>query len=186
MSELLECRLALKAAGFHPIPCKGKQPTLSGWQTKSDVCQEEMARWAGTNTGSLCATVPVWDIDILDQEAAEAVEEMVKDWFEGRGTIPVRIGQLPKRALIFRTDTPFSKMAQHFRAPNGEEHKIEILCNGQQAVFYGTHPDTGNPYTWHGGCPGVDVTRDALAEVSEKEMRGLLKFVSDMLAEKFG
>ena len=111
MSELLKLRLALKAAGFSPIPCKGKQPLLREWQTRFDASAEEMAAWPGANTGSLCAYVPGWDADILDLEAAEAVEAMVKDRFDGRGIIPVRFGLAPKRLMIFRTDTPFSKMA---------------------------------------------------------------------------
>lgn len=186
MSELLKLRLALKAAGFSPIPCKGKQPLLREWQTRFDASAEEMAAWPGANTGSLCAYVPGWDADILDLEAAEAVEAMVKDRFDGRGIIPVRFGLAPKRLMIFRTDTPFSKMAAYFTSPNGDEHKIEILCDGQQAIFRGSHPDTGKPYVWHGGVPGVDVTRDDLVDVTEQDMRDLLQLVSDMLVEKFG
>ena len=50
-------------------------------------------------------------------------------------------------------------MAADFKSPNGEEHKIEVLCNGQQVVVDGVHPDTHRPYTWHGGRPGKDITR---------------------------
>ena len=105
----LETRQALKAAGFSPIPCKGKQPLIDGWQTKLDVSPEEMAAWPGSNTGMLCAYAPAFDIDILDPQAATEAEREVKDWFDGRGIIPVRIGLAPKRALLFRTGEPFPK-----------------------------------------------------------------------------
>ena len=39
-----QVRLALKAAGFSPIPCKGKRPLLEGWQRKLDASDEEMRR----------------------------------------------------------------------------------------------------------------------------------------------
>ena len=63
----------------------------------------------------------------------------------------VRFGRSPKRALPFRTATPFPKMSASFEAPNGTIHKIEILGDGQQFICVGIHPDTSEPYTWHGG-----------------------------------
>jgi hypothetical protein len=182
----LETRLAMKAAGFSPIPCKGKHPLLSGWQTKFDVSQEDMARWPGTNTGMLCAYAPVFDLDVLHPEAAAEAEALIKDWFDGRGIVPVRIGLAPKRALLFRTNAPFPKMSVYFHSPNGDAHKIEVLCNGQQVVVDGIHPDTHKPYVWHGGRPGGDVTRDDLPELDEAEARELLALVTSMLIERFG
>ena len=181
----LETRQALKAAGFSPIPCKGKQPLIDGWQTKLDVSPEEMAAWPGSNTGMLCAYTPAFDIDILDPQAATEAEREVKDWFDGRGIIPVRIGLAPKRALLFRTGEPFPKVARHFKAPNGATHKIEVLCRGQQIVVDGVHPDTHRPYAWYGGQPGEDVTYSDPVEVTEQEVHELLEYVAQVLSEKF-
>jgi hypothetical protein len=186
MTPTAAIRIALKASGFSPTPCNGKEAILRGWTTLLDVSAEEMAVWPGANTGIICTFNPVFDADILHPEAAVAVEDLVKDWFDGRGIIPVRIGLAPKRAMIFRTSTPFSKMVQYFKSPNGEEHKIEILGSGQQVVAFGDHPLTHKPYAWYGGCPGEGVTHADLVEVTEQDMRELLKLASDLVVENFG
>ena len=69
-----QVRLALKAAGFSPIPCKGKRPLLEGWQHKLDASDEEMRCWQGRNTGMLCNYNPASDADITEPEAVDAVE----------------------------------------------------------------------------------------------------------------
>ena len=181
----LELRLQLKARGFAPIPCTGKKPTLGDWQTKLDASPEEMARWIGANTGSLCRPAPCVDIDITNPEAATAAEETLKDWFSDRGRIPVRFGNVPKRAMLFRTSTPFPKMSASFTDARGDRHKIEILSDGQQVIVAGVHPDTKVPYTWHGDTPWT-IDRDELVEVDEQEMREALEHVAEMLEQDFG
>ena len=37
-----------------------------------------------------------------------------------------------------------------FISPDGVEHKVEILGDGQQYIVDGIHPDTGKPYRWTG------------------------------------
>ena len=93
----------------------------------------------------LCNYNPAGDADITDPEAGDAVEEATKDWFSDRGEIPVRFGNAPKRAFVFRTSHPFPKFAAHFVDKQGRPQKIEILCEGQQLVVDGIHPDTSNP-----------------------------------------
>ena len=71
--------------------------------------------WAKTwpdaiNTGVLTGAVPTFDADILNEDAAVAIEEMVRERFEEPGHVLVRIGRPPKRAFPFRTDEPFSKI----------------------------------------------------------------------------
>ena len=74
MSELLDPSTCSEGRWLLSIPCKGKHPLIDGWQTKFDVCREDMARWAGANTGILCAYDPVFDLDILHPEAAAEAE----------------------------------------------------------------------------------------------------------------
>ena len=98
-----ELRLALRAAGHAPLPACGKEIHLPEWTTKGSGPEEEIASWAikhpkWTNTGKLCSTTPVLDIDITQPEAAEAIADLVRDWFDGRGTILTRTGEAPKRA----------------------------------------------------------------------------------------
>jgi RecA-family ATPase len=190
-AHLTQTRLALRAAGFNPIPVYGKRALLEGWSAKIDIPPEEIESWAQdfpkwTNTGIVTRTAPALDIDILHEEAAVAVEELAREWFDGRGHLLVRIGRAPKRALLFRTSQPFPKVVSKFVAPDGSEHKIEILGSGQQIVVDGVHPDTKRPYAWHGGyAPGAIAWSD-LPEIDGAEAQSFVKLATEMLAEKFG
>src|SRR6516162_3347347 len=82
-------RLRLRAGGYCPIPVQGKIPASSAWQKKNDANSDEIELWALTypyasNTGILTALTPCIDIDILDPDAAEAVELKVREYFEER------------------------------------------------------------------------------------------------------
>ena len=63
------------------------------------------------------------DIDLRNPEAAQAVADMVRDWFNGRGTILTRTGEAPKRAIPFRTEHPFQKILVKFVKPEGSKDK---------------------------------------------------------------
>ena len=177
-------RLQLRSSGFDPVGCIGKRPVETGWQQKVNLSEAELMVMPGANTGFNCRNTPALDADITDQDAAEAVERAVREWFEDHGRV-VRIGKPPKRLIPFRTDEPFAKLSATFLAPNGEIQRIEILGDGQQALAHGTHPDTGTPYTWHGGCLG-EVTRDELPEINGQEAQELLDYLSDMWRSSLG
>ena len=115
MTDSTELRLALRAAGHAPVPACGKAVYLPEWTAKGAASAEEVASWAvdhpeWSNTGVLCSTTPTLDIDLRNPEAAQAVADMVRDWFNGRGTILTRTGEAPKRAIPFRTEHPFQKI----------------------------------------------------------------------------
>jgi hypothetical protein len=59
-----------------------------------------------------------------------------------------RTGQPPKVLIPFQCDGPFKKIATKFETPDGTLHKVEVLCDGQQFIADGIHPDTGEPYRW--------------------------------------
>jgi hypothetical protein len=186
-----EVRLALRANGYSPIPVLGKRPLITEWQKKVGAPATEIADWATqyqamVSTGILTAHTPAIDIDILAGPAADAVEDLLRDWFDGRGALLCRFGNAPKRALLFRTTAPFSKLTAQFRAPNGSFHKVEILCDGQQLVADGIHPDTGRPYEWARDQSPVTTPCTDLPELDEAEARELLGLISDMLRERFG
>src|SRR3954468_8818527 len=114
-SEATQMRVMLRRGGYSPTPLIGKAPVLANWQTRSGVNIEEIEAWEpfrkeATNTGILCEYNPTADIDILIEEAAEAVELLAKRRFEDRGLVLPRIGRWPKRAIVFRTDKPFAKI----------------------------------------------------------------------------
>jgi Bifunctional DNA primase/polymerase, N-terminal/Primase C terminal 1 (PriCT-1) len=185
-----DLRLALRAAGYSPIPVQGKIPHLNGWQTKADASDAEIASWGKqfphlSNTGLLTERMPTLDADIKYGEAADAVEGYVREHFDGRGTILVRFGAAPKRAIPLRTAKPFAKILRSFRAPDGSEQRIEMLGRGQQIVALGIHPDTKRPYTWHGGYAPGAVPWSDLPEIEEAEATRLVGGVSELLMEQF-
>ena len=169
--------------GYSPVACHGKRPLAEKWQTRLRATAEDLEKDPGTNTGVIARDHPAFDIDILDPDAAETAERVFKDWLDGRGTVPVRIGQWPKRAIACRTPEPFSKIQQHYRAPNGDVHKIEVLCNGQQFLVHGVHPDTNKGYEWI-GKPLWEIPQAELVEVREGEMREFVRYLSDVLRDE--
>ena len=173
-------RQKLWRSGYSPIPCDGKRPAPKAWEQKVETNPEEIALWEkvyrfANNTGILTRLTPAIDIDITDEAAAEAVEALARERFEESGYILVRIGKAPKRAVLLRTDMPFPKITRNLTAPNGGTHKIELLCDGQQIVVFGEHPETKQPYIWHGGEPGT-IPLEELPYVSRDDA---VRFVDD-------
>ena len=151
MATVLEVRQALVDHGYVPIPLVGKAPPFAKWQTIQTVLPATLAAWArnwprASNTGMLTRLAPTFDLDIVNEAAAVAAEEFVRERFEERGYLLVRIGKPPKRAIPFRTLQPFSKLTVNFAGADAE--KLEFLCDGQQVVAHGIHPDTMKPYSW--------------------------------------
>ena len=184
-------RLQLRAGGFSPLPLNGKRALMEGWARLGDATEHEIRRWtrtrpAETNTGVLTRTSPAFDIDILDPEAAEAVERLARERFEESGVFPVRFGNLPKRAVLFRCDEPFEKIAADLVGPSGADgEKLEFLANGQQLVVDGIHPDTRRPYSWQGGRPG-DIRRADLALTDRAQAQALHDAAVALLIRDFG
>src|SRR5215831_1286375 len=107
IAEATALRRELVAAGYRPIPLYGKVPPaygknnphkgLAGWQNLTSVTDEMIDMWARTwpdavNTGVLTRNVPALDLDILNEEAVRACEDLVRDRYEDAGVFLVRIG----------------------------------------------------------------------------------------------
>ena len=142
------------------------------------------------NTGIRSKFTPVIDIDILVEEVSRAVEDLAREHFEERGTIMVRTGLAPKRAILLRTDEPFKKLWRSFIPANGiydpkKPPKIEVLCDGQQCICFGIHPDTHQYYSWHGGEPG-QIPRDELPYVRKADVVAFLDAAEKMIVEQYG
>jgi hypothetical protein len=188
--ETTALRLALRRNGFHPLPLEGKVPYIKNWQQKFLITNDaEIHFWSkvyhlAANTGLLSKFAPGLDIDILIEAAAIAVEMLAREHFEERGDIHVRIGLPPKRLLLLRTDEPFEKLFYVFRAPDGSEHKIEVLSNGQQYVVDGIHPDTGKPYAWFGGDLAT-IKREDLPYIRFEDAKGFINAARKLLEEEF-
>ena len=189
-AERAALRLLLYRNGYPPIPVEGKRPIQKAWETKTETNAGEIDLWnkvypTARNTGVLTRLMPTIDIDIKMQEAAEAVERLVAEKFEERGYVLVRIGEPPKRAIPFRTESPFSKITANLTAPSGATEKIELLCDGQQVVCFGVHPGTGKPYSWHGGEPG-QIAWSELPYISADEAQSLIDEAANLLVAQFG
>jgi hypothetical protein len=164
---------------------------MTGWQEQLSATLDEIRQWSSTfpyatNTGVLTRLVPTFDIDILNPEAAKTVEGLVHERHTGHGKILTRFGLSPKRAIPFRTDEPFKKIAINLTAPDGSEgQKIELLADGQQFVVAGIHPDTHKPYAWFGGK--LDETpRESLPYIREADARELVEAAVELLVRNFG
>ena len=175
-------RKSLLAAGYSPVPVKGKKVHLEDW-TNIRATNAIIDTWAITradhlSTGILCFNAPFIDIDVTDEAVAEEIEALLEAEIENSA---VRVGLPPKRAIPFRADTPFKKIAAWFKAPNGLVHKVEILGDGQQIVVDGIHPETHVPYRWHGGEPGPKLRREDLPLLTEEKAAAFIAAAAEIM-----
>jgi hypothetical protein len=198
--DITALRFTLSVNGYTPLPLFGKEPPIFGknnkvkgfsdWQSLRNVSRSQCEMWArlwenAENTGILTRETPAFDLDILNEEAAIAVEDFIRDRFEERGYFLPRIGFPPKRAFLFRTNDPFDKITINFVQTRNKPEKIEFLCNGQQLVVAGIHPETGKPYSWPLGEPWKTKHED-LPYISEEEAQQLVEDVVELLIRDFG
>jgi hypothetical protein len=199
MTDAQTQRHQLRNAGFIPLPLFGKEPPqygknnkrkgLTGWQKLENVTDEMIDMWSKTwpdavNTGVLTRTMPTLDADILDEAAAKACQDFVRERY---GYILTRVGRPPKFAIPFRAEQPFKKYTINLIAPDGSEgQKIEFLGDGEQVVVAGIHPDTKQPYHWSNG--GLEQIRhEHLHCICEAEAHELSdEMVDAILVQHFG
>jgi hypothetical protein len=164
---------ALIEHGYDIIPIKRgtKSPGYDGWQnTRADSSQ--LRQWlanghAKDGVGILTRNTPGVDIDVRDEAMAKAMEDWIVSNYD---FAPVRIGLAPKRLLLFRTDSPFTKVnSRVFVDEWGEQHKVEILGDGQQFVAHAIHPDTNQPYRWIDGRSPDTISVDDLPTITEDQ-----------------
>ena len=179
LDRAVTVRKKLLRAGFRPIPCIGKTININDWPniiaTEADIDGWFTRYPDAMNTGLLTRTTPAVDLDVYDPNVAEELELTLFDMI-GEGRTLVRFGQPPKRAVFFQTDTPFKKIRTPvFTAPGSRtENFVEVLCDGQQIIGFGTHPGTGKDYSWHGGQPG-DIARADLPVLTEAMARNFIE-----------
>ncbi len=131
------------------------------------------------NSGVLCGEVVGFDVDILNQEVVDQLVHLIEI---SLGPTPlVRIGRAPKVLLVYRSERPFAKLqTPELLLPNGTKCKVELLAEGQQFVADGTHPDTGQLYTWTGGSP-EDVPIAELPLITEAQARNAVNEAERLL-----
>jgi hypothetical protein len=61
-----------------------------------------------------------------------------------------------------------------------------VLCDGQQVLASGIHPDTGRPYRWDNDLSPLTVARSELPYINEAEARELVQAAVKLLVDHFG
>ena len=183
---IVHLRRGLITNGYRVVACNGKEACGLGW-SNSKWSAEQMEGLArlyphGQNTGVLTGAVVAIDVDTLDPETSEAILAMVAE-IPGVEASPYRIGKAPKRCVMFRTDTPRSKVATGAYLIGGQKCQVEVLGVGQQFVAYGSHPETGREYEWFNGSPAETAFAD-LPEIQVSDVDALLVKAEAYLAER--
>jgi hypothetical protein len=130
-----------------PLPPGSKGPKRRGWpQMHADAAQ--VRQWysngsANDGIGVLARYTPAIDVDILDPQAAQEMSDLIDDIFPGE-TLMMRVGRAPKFLIPFRSDDPFKKLTSNVYTDGTNDHKVEILGDGQQWVAYHVHPIVGS------------------------------------------
>lgn len=179
-----------------PIRKGGKRPAIKDWES-NEADSKLLKRWLKSGFGEngigiVTGKVIAVDIDVLDEGIAKELE----DWCHMNiGMAPVRVGQAPKRLLVYRTDEPFPKItSRSFDNPalpdvekNGRmrrpRNRIEVLADGQQFVAFAIHPDTGKPFEWLHGESLLDIPFDNLPIITSAQARELVETFEELAIE---
>jgi P4 family phage/plasmid primase-like protien len=173
-----ETRLAILARGFRPVPIVTgrKFPGINDWQILcASSSAEDIATWPDRirghdGTGILCGEVIGLDIDIHDPARADAAECRA---YEAFGFTPFRRTGAKGMLLIYRVDRGVIdwRGTEQFIMPDlapEKREQVEIRGSSQQFVAFGTHPETGQPYKWHGATPADTHVSEAPAVTVEQ------------------
>lgn len=186
--SFLDRAMALHKQGYRVVPIKSgvKGPVLSEWEKlrATPAMIEGWARngYANGNIGIITEETPAVDLDIYDAEIADAMEAwMIKEFGDD---LMVRVGQAPKRLFVFRTNSPFKKMAVTYKQGK-QRHQIEVLAHGQQFVAYGIHPDTEREYKWTSFDEPLQVKASSLPILTDADI-GLIFDKFEALAKNAG
>jgi putative DNA primase/helicase len=171
-------RIRYLKAGHQPIPIRSgdKRPVHGDWGNMP-IDLDVIPSWGDSHPGALSTGIrtrrePAVDIDIYDADVADRVEQVLLNMIPQGGTILKRVGLPPKRLIPFRTEAPFRKIAAAFKRPGDDRtHKVEVLCDGQQFVCEGIHPDTHMPYRWADNVGLLNVAHEHLPLLNEATAR---------------
>ena len=117
---------------------------------RTEPTRQQVHQWAidGSSVGFGGWEYPAFDIDIVDEEIADACVAAIETLL---GPCVLRYGRKPKVMVIGRSDEPLRSFDVHYKGGHpllGEEkHLIQFLGAGRQYVMVGTHPVTMAPYT---------------------------------------
>lgn len=172
-------------AGFHILPLApgqkypgayrlGEWGKMYGWDKYADREPSSLelhhwSQWPGAGIGIVGGKVVAIDIDISDAGLSLEIDHICRDHLGD--TQAIRIGQPPKRLLVYRTREVFN---------SGSYGPLEVLCLGRQFVAYGIHPKTGRPYEWpEEGLADLDILD--LPVVSQEDVTAFVQVAVKLL-----
>jgi hypothetical protein len=177
--------------GYTVLPIKPgtKRPDIKNWPSHATT-EDDVRAWYSNGRsqhgiGINARATPAIDVDVLDEEVAQAMSDAIDEIFPGVALM-TRTGLAPKFLIPFRSDEPFKKLTSSTYTDGKHEHKVEILGDGQQWLAYAVHPSTGNPYAWFDGVgdEGIrDVPLDALPALT-RERAQLVIDAFEVLAQR--
>lgn len=176
-----DLRNSLLEKGYIPLPLAAKGVFIKGW-SRADVTEKWLLRHKRIarypNTGIRCDNVIAFDIDVLDEALANECEAIIED--EAGQTDLCRVGQWPKRLLLYRLE---GEMGRSARTGKYGGHMVELLHgNGRQFAAFGTHPGTKEPYYWESDSP-ADIPLADLTSISADRALEVLDILDDYLAD---
>jgi hypothetical protein len=174
-------RQRIYARGYRPIPIpKGlKFPPYDGWQTTARLDPPPCVVSSFTcdsNTGILCDTLRVMDIDITDVEHNATVVDYLFNTF-GPTVVRYRLNS-PKVALVYRAMFGCPTKRRVGNSLTGDA--VEVLGVGNQFLAFGEHP-TGAALLWLDDESPANTSLADLPAVSEDQISGFLSFVEGVL-----
>jgi hypothetical protein len=155
---------------------------IKGW-SRATIDADWLAEYARVgrypNTGLRCDDLVAFDIDVLDEDLADACEEFVE---QAAGLTELcRVGKWPKRLLLYRLDHLDRKLIRSGRTGNYGGHMCELLAtHGRQFAAFGMHP-SGAQYEWQGESP-ADVALSDLPALTADKALSILDGLDELLA----
>lgn len=176
-----------------PIPEYSKRPDGEWDRSSVPVTTLAMAvAWASNGkarygSGVVCGTWPHFVAGVDGDIYHKRVADDIQTWLELRaGYAPVRVGQAPKRLLVYRMDGPRAKRkSAQYKDADGNINAIEILGAGQQFVAFGLHPVTRKEYYYTDGPDLTQVPPEQLEILSDDDVTALFDYF-EQLAEAQG
>jgi hypothetical protein len=188
--QVLALRRRYWSNGYRPCPIytADKRPWGNDWRANALLDPPQCTTYSpipeALGTGIVTGNAVGIDVDV---RIRALTEHIIREIENRLGPTPLmRTGLAPKTLLVFRSDNPFRKVStETFIMPDGTEVKVEVLAEGQQFVSNGIHPDTGKPYTWHGGSPSRIPLAD-LPAVTEKQAQDIIDFAHNLFSANGG
>lgn len=171
--------------GYTVLPIKpgSKRPDIKDWPRHATTAANVVAWYsngrAQHGVGINARNTPAIDVDVLDPAVAGAMADAIDAIFPGHSLL-IRTGMAPKFLIPFRSDEPFRKLVSQTYTDGKNDHKVEILGDGQQWVAYAIHPDTERPYDWHDG-----IADDGIRSVSQGSLPQLTRADAQRVVDAF-